>query len=264
MAIGQPPVVSTAASHQAFAVSSGVAAGPARIVHSPEQAGELGKGYILVCPSTDPGWTPLFVNAAGLVLECGGTLSHGAVIAREMNIPAVVLSGATSLFQDGESIVVDGRNGVVSRANQQNSESATAEPTAQDVHIAPELTPPVVGRFERRSAKLRNSCLVIWGIYLLAAFLLPQQWVYDPTMAVLDVLLWPVVRATGKVGMVIILAAGMAAATMVLQRLLTDNGRLREAKRRSGAAHAGGGEIPAGLAATAGDAVAGRCRCRSA
>ena len=76
--LGEPPKIESAGSYKAFALSSGDATGPARIVKSPQEAGELGSGYILVCPSTDPSWTPLFVNAAGLVLECGGTLSHGA------------------------------------------------------------------------------------------------------------------------------------------------------------------------------------------
>ena len=108
--LGEPPAeVTSAAGHKAFAVSSGKAAGPARILRSPTDAGELGRGYILVCPSTDPSWTPLFVNAAGLVLECGGTLSHGAVVAREMGLPAVVLPEATRMFADGEAIRVDGR-----------------------------------------------------------------------------------------------------------------------------------------------------------
>ena len=87
-----------------MAVSAGESHGPARILRCPEEAGDLGRGYILVCPSTDPSWTPLFVNAAGLVLECGGTLSHGAVVAREMGLPAVVLPEATKLFREGEEI----------------------------------------------------------------------------------------------------------------------------------------------------------------
>ncbi len=114
-ALGEPPRIESKASHPGLAISTGAATGPARIVFKPQEAGDLGKGYILVCPSTDPGWTPLFVNAAGLVLECGGTLSHGAVVAREMSIPAVVVPGATTLFKEAEIIAVDGRHGTVSR-----------------------------------------------------------------------------------------------------------------------------------------------------
>src|SRR6185369_12413988 len=81
--LGEPaPAVERSGGSRAFAVSAGTARGGARILMSPAHAHDLGKGYILVCPSTDPSWTPLFVNAAGLVIECGGTLSHGAVVAR--------------------------------------------------------------------------------------------------------------------------------------------------------------------------------------
>ena len=93
------------------AVASGVATGPARIVHDPAQAGDVGTGYILVCPSTDPGWTALFVNAAGLVVERGGTLSHGAIVARDFGIPAVVCPDATRRIPDGALIRVDGNRG---------------------------------------------------------------------------------------------------------------------------------------------------------
>ncbi|MCX6464793.1 MAG: PEP-utilizing enzyme, partial [Pseudonocardiales bacterium] len=69
--------------------SAGVATGPARVVLDPSGA-HLEPGEILVAPSTDPGWTPLFLTAGGLVMEMGGANSHGAVVAREYGIPAVV------------------------------------------------------------------------------------------------------------------------------------------------------------------------------
>src|SRR5438132_13174708 len=182
--LGQPPKLSTAASHQAFAVSAGHAIGPARIVFSPDSAGDLGKDYILICPSTDPNWTPLFVNAAGLVLECGGTLSHGAVVAREMNIPAGVLSGATQWFKEGEEITVDGRHGSIHRNAEKTGEKtgtqvvsppvvdyhADEKPSGDDLRVDRSLMPPVPARKERRAAQIRNIFLLIWGIYLLAVF----------------------------------------------------------------------------------------------
>ncbi|HEV8291581.1 MAG TPA: PEP/pyruvate-binding domain-containing protein [Tepidisphaeraceae bacterium] len=238
--LGQPPKLSTASSHQAFPVSPGHASGPARIVLSPDSAGDLGKNYILICPSTDPNWTPLFVNAAGLILECGGTLSHGAVVAREMNIPAVVLSGAPQLLKEGEEITVDGRHGSIHRnsgtemGTQLFSTPAINEkPSPDDLRIPRNLIPPVPARKERRAARLRNIFFLVWGIYLLAVFLLPDNWLYQPSLHFLDVILWPIIAYLGKPAVVVIVAALFAAGTMLIQRFLTDNARLREAKKRS-------------------------------
>ncbi|HEX7901023.1 MAG TPA: PEP/pyruvate-binding domain-containing protein [Planctomycetota bacterium] len=94
-------------------VATGTGTGPARILMSPADAGDLGAGYVLVCPTTDPAWTPLFINAAGLVVERGGMLSHGAIVARDFGIPAVVLRDATKLLADGASVKVDGGKGRV-------------------------------------------------------------------------------------------------------------------------------------------------------
>jgi len=94
-------------------LSTGVAAGTARIVFSPEQAGELGDDAILVCPSTDPSWTALFTTIKGLVVERGGILSHGAITARDFGIPAVAYPDATQLIPAGAEIQVDGDAGVV-------------------------------------------------------------------------------------------------------------------------------------------------------
>ncbi len=74
----------------------------------------LEPGEILVAPSTDPGWTPLFLTAGGLVMEMGGPNSHGAVVAREYGIPAVVgVPGATTQIETGQLVTVDGAAGVV-------------------------------------------------------------------------------------------------------------------------------------------------------
>jgi rifampicin phosphotransferase len=67
-----------------------------------------------VAPSTDPGWTPLFLTAAGLVMEMGGAMSHGSVVAREYGIPAVVgVDSASTHIQTGQLIEVDGGSGTV-------------------------------------------------------------------------------------------------------------------------------------------------------
>jgi pyruvate,water dikinase len=94
-------------------IASGVATGIARVVFDPGQPRDLGNGYILVCPSTDPGWTPLFLQAKGLVVERGGVLSHGAIVARDFGIPAVVYEHATRHIRDGTRIAIDGHRGEI-------------------------------------------------------------------------------------------------------------------------------------------------------
>jgi rifampicin phosphotransferase len=96
--------------------SAGSVTGRARVILDPIGA-RLEPGEILVAPSTDPGWTPLFLTAGGLVMEMGGANSHGAVVAREYGIPAVVgVAGATSHFVTGQQITVDGTSGLVKTA----------------------------------------------------------------------------------------------------------------------------------------------------
>jgi phosphohistidine swiveling domain-containing protein len=95
------------------AVSAGVAEGRARVVLRPQDA-ELQDGDILVAAFTDPAWTPLFSAVRGIVLEVGGLMTHGAVVARELGLPAVVgIDDATRLIRDGERIRVDGFLGTV-------------------------------------------------------------------------------------------------------------------------------------------------------
>jgi len=99
---------------QGTPVSPGVVEGRARIILDPTLSSEMTQGEILVAPVTDPGWTPLFLTAAGLVMEVGGAVSHGAIVAREYGIPAVVgVRDATSLIKTGETIRVDGNEGRV-------------------------------------------------------------------------------------------------------------------------------------------------------
>jgi pyruvate,water dikinase len=95
------------------AASAGVVTGIARVILDPVGA-HLEPGEILVAPSTDPGWTPLFLTAGGLVMEMGGPNSHGAVVAREYGIPAVVgVAQATRHIQTGQRVTVDGTAGRV-------------------------------------------------------------------------------------------------------------------------------------------------------
>jgi len=93
--------------------SPGVAQGTAHVIRSPVGA-RLEPGEVLVAPSTDPGWTPLFLTASALVMEMGGMMSHGAVVAREYGIPAVVgVPEATGRIANGARVTVDGSAGTV-------------------------------------------------------------------------------------------------------------------------------------------------------
>ncbi|MFD2583162.1 phosphoenolpyruvate synthase [Pedobacter vanadiisoli] len=96
-----------------LAVSSGVIEGRARVILNIESA-DLEDGDILVTTFTDPSWTPLFVSVKGLITEVGGLMTHGAVIAREYGLPAVVgVENATKLIKDGQRIRVNGTDGYV-------------------------------------------------------------------------------------------------------------------------------------------------------
>ena len=96
-----------------LAVSSGVIEGRARVILNMEDA-DIEDGDILVTSFTDPSWTPLFVSIKGLVTEVGGLMTHGAVIAREYGLPAVVgVENATKLIKDGQRIRVNGTDGYV-------------------------------------------------------------------------------------------------------------------------------------------------------
>lgn len=96
--------------------STGEAIGEVCIVTSPAEFDKLKKGDILVCPYTDPEWTPLFTLAAAVVSDTGGALSHAAIVAREYNIPAVLATGcATTQLKEGEKVFVNGSMGEVRR-----------------------------------------------------------------------------------------------------------------------------------------------------
>jgi phosphoenolpyruvate synthase/pyruvate phosphate dikinase len=94
-------------------ISPGVVRGPIKVLHEPDEKPVL-PGEILVARVTDPGWTPLFLNAGGVILEVGGMLQHGALVAREYGKPCVAgIEDATSILKDGQVVEMDGANGVV-------------------------------------------------------------------------------------------------------------------------------------------------------
>jgi pyruvate,water dikinase len=99
---------------EGLSVSAGLARGPARVILRGDDGEQVLPGEILVAPFTDPGWTPYFLPAAGIVMDMGGMLSHGSIVAREYGIPAVVNVGpATELIRTGQMVEVDADHGVV-------------------------------------------------------------------------------------------------------------------------------------------------------
>jgi rifampicin phosphotransferase len=113
-AIGRPIPVTGARELQGTPLSAGVIEGPALVLEEPQAAVDAGDGYILVCPSTDPAWVPLFLRAKGLVMETGGVLSHGAIVAREFGLPAVAgLANIHRHLRTGQRLRVDGNTGRV-------------------------------------------------------------------------------------------------------------------------------------------------------
>jgi pyruvate,water dikinase len=114
-AIGRPAPLPEGATRLAgVPLSAGSAEAPALVLSDPRAAPPGDEPYILVCPSTDPAWVPLFAKAKGLVMETGGVLSHGAIVAREFGLPAVAgLPGATRQLRTGQRLRVDGARGTV-------------------------------------------------------------------------------------------------------------------------------------------------------
>jgi pyruvate,water dikinase len=111
-------------------VSAGVVEGIARIVLNPQGA-KLDKGEIMVAPMTDPGWTPLFQSAIGLVMEVGGLMTHGAVVAREYGLPAVVgVDGATERIKNGDRLRLDGTRGFVQILGADSASQAASDNAA--------------------------------------------------------------------------------------------------------------------------------------
>ncbi len=110
---GLGAVTDSAAALRGSPVSAGVVEGVVHVVLDP-RAAQLAPGEILVCPGTDPAWTPLFLVAGGLITEVGGMMTHGSVVAREYGIPAVVgVDRATQRLKTGQRIRLDGTTGAI-------------------------------------------------------------------------------------------------------------------------------------------------------
>jgi pyruvate,water dikinase len=116
---------------QGLGCCPGIVRGAVRVITDPRGA-ELRQGDILVAERTDPGWIMLFPSAAGLLVERGSLLSHSAIVAREMGIPAIVsIPGVTRWLKDGDWVELDGSKGVVTRINpEKDTESREGKASA--------------------------------------------------------------------------------------------------------------------------------------
>lgn len=109
-------------------ISAGVARGPIKVLHSADEK-PLNYGDVLVARATDPGWTPLFVNASAVILEVGGLLQHGALVAREYGLPCVGgVTGATRIWEDGTMVEVDGSRGLITTLEEAGAGKLTSKP----------------------------------------------------------------------------------------------------------------------------------------
>ncbi|TML13612.1 MAG: hypothetical protein E6G39_09740 [Actinobacteria bacterium] len=117
-----------AASAAAIGVSAGVVDGVAHVLADPGDPSDFAPGDILVCHTTDPSWTSYFLMASGVVIDIGGTLSHGAIVARELGIPCVMNYPGTRLLHTGDRIRIDGTAGSVTVLERK---SANAFPAAE-------------------------------------------------------------------------------------------------------------------------------------
>lgn len=140
---------------QGLGGSPGVVEGEVFLVHGPEDFSKFPKDAILVARTTNPAWTPLFYQARGVITESGGPLSHGAVTARELGLPAVMsVRHALRLFENGERVRVDGARGRVQRL----SPTSAADEAAGSAKFGEPVTLPGVSadRLEQLKANART------------------------------------------------------------------------------------------------------------
>ena len=109
-----PVIIDSQSKFKGIGASAGQVEGVVKIISSLQQADNINSRTIIVVPYTDAGWSPILARAGGLISEVGGRLSHGAIVAREYNIPAVMdIPNATQLFHDGQQVRVNGQTGIV-------------------------------------------------------------------------------------------------------------------------------------------------------
>ena len=129
---GWPVANADAKLMEGIPVSPGIVTGFARVILRADDHEQVRPGEILIAPFTDPAWSPYFITAAGLVMEQGGILSHGSIVAREYGLPAVTnVASATRVIRTGDLVQVDGNRGCVSILKRLAEDSAVEIPQAK-------------------------------------------------------------------------------------------------------------------------------------
>ena len=214
-------------------IASGTGTGRVWICDSPRAIPRHGDPYVLVCPSTDPGWMPLLARARALVVERGGALSHGAIVCRDLGVPAVVVSRATRRLEDGAWVRVDGGSGLIVRVEGPGAappESAGASGAASsDAAIPPEpwVPLPAANPGRRAAAGLIAAIVLSSAVLGLAA--------YHPVSSAITGALAPTLDWTlsfSPFGSIAAAAATAAAASTAITFLATDRRRLRGLRGR--------------------------------
>ena len=127
-----------------MAASPGVAEGPARVIASPAQIGEVRDGEILVAPLTAPSWAPIFGKIRATVTDIGGIMSHAAIVCREYGLPAVTgTASATKRIRTGQRIRVDGNTGTVTIIDETASRTHEPNSVAEGLRVEHQLVAAV-------------------------------------------------------------------------------------------------------------------------
>ena len=150
--------------------SPGTASGPVRVLHSPEDGPRLMAGEILVTEMTSPDWVPIMRRAGAIVTDGGGMTSHAAIVSRELGVPCVVGTGqATHLLQDGETVTVDARAGVIRRGASSSQTVAPAGPLVMAAAAAPVTATRIYVNLGEPERAAEVAALTVDGVGLLRA-----------------------------------------------------------------------------------------------
>ena len=218
---------------QATPIAAGTAVGSVWICDGPDATPPEG-AWVLVCSSTDPGWTPLLARARALVVERGGALSHGAIVCRDFGVPAVVVSDATKRLSPGETVRVDGSSGKIERSGAVADGSPTtvgareAPPGESEHQVGPE---PWVPRSSPRLAAFAIGAVLLAVVASLLIVGIPT--LRALTLRVVAPLFdWLLDRDLSTGALVAIPAAVAALSSTLLGLAASSRSRLRSIRER--------------------------------